>query len=144
MQGAKGSYIPECEAWSAWKSSSLECGLCGPGSYSPAAGLLECISCGSGAYSNSSGALACFSCLAGQQQPLSGQTECKPCPAGWYKLEQGTALCLPCLAGKVSKSSARECSACPLGTFTDVEGQRSVHSSPKLHEHDREFSIERE
>ena len=36
---AKGTCIPECEAWSAWKSSSLECGLCGPGSYSPAAGF---------------------------------------------------------------------------------------------------------
>ena len=61
-------------------------------------------------------------CAAGTFSP-DGDWMCFPCPVGHHSLAYD---CIQCLAGTYVNSSKLECTSCPPGTFTDVNGTADV------------------
>ena len=87
---------------------------------------LDCVSFGWSILPSLLSSSPCFlpysGCLAelGQHQPSSGAEFCNICSPGYYALSPSRVNCSPCYAGTFSNGLQGSCTACPQGTYSDV------------------------
>lgn len=102
--------------------SASYCTDCAPGRYSLVGGSSTCALCPTGHSTNNvTGSNAtCTVCPPGTYAG-AGSPTCIPCASGTVSGHYNTSTCYACKPGFYASSSTA-CTACPLGTYTNVSG----------------------
>ncbi len=112
---------------------------CPVGRYSSRTGLSnegQCYICSTGKFNNRTGSVSsidCTICPPGRYGPQSGLQICTPCPGGKYSAEvkqTSNSNCQECPIHFYSLPGAGECTPCPHGFSTSVQGATSCVSPP--------------